>query len=319
MELFDKNILSLIEKELNRYLEGEGTIYKASKHLLMAGGKRIRPYLTILTYMLKKDSIEEVLPAALAVELIHNYTLIHDDIMDNDDRRRGIPTVHVVYGKPMAILAGDLLYAEAFVAVSDIRDPEKAHEVLKVLSRSCVDVCVGQAMDMEFEEREDITMEEYLEMISKKTGALIVTSVEVGAIMGECSPEERESLREYAKRIGLAFQIQDDILDLVGNKNKIGKPIGSDIREGKKTLIVIHALQHLPEDKKKRLLEILGKRDAKDEEIEEAIEILRDSIEFAREMVKKYITESKEYLKIFDKERRKKLEDIADFIMERVY
>ena len=137
--------------------------------------------------------------------------------------------------------------------------------------------------------------------------------------MGECSPEEREALREYAKRIGLAFQIQDDILDLVGNKNKIGKPIGSDIREGKKTLIVIHALQHLPEDKKKRLLEILGKGDAKDEEIEEAIEILRGSIEFAREMVKKYITESKEYLKIFDKERRKKLEDIADFIMERVY
>jgi len=319
MEPFDKDILSLIDRELNRYLEGEGTIYKASRHLLLAGGKRIRPYLTVITYMLKGERIEEVLPAALAVELIHNYTLIHDDIMDNDDRRRGIPTVHVVYGKPMAILAGDLLYAKAFVAVSDIRDSKKAHEVLKVLSRSCVDVCVGQAMDMEFEERENITMEEYLEMISKKTGALIVTSVEIGAIIGECSPEEREALREYAKRIGLAFQIQDDILDLIGNRDKIGKPIGSDIREGKKTLIVIHALQHLPEDRKRRLLEILGKRDAREEEIEEAIEILKDSIEFAREMVKRYVTEAKEYLKVFDKNKRKKLEDIADFIMERVY
>jgi geranylgeranyl diphosphate synthase type I len=121
MEIFDKNILSKIEEELNTHIEKDDVLYKASKHLLFAGGKRIRPYLAVLSYLLKKDDIEEVLTPAVAVELIHNYTLIHDDIMDNDDERRGKPTVHIVYGEPIAILAGDLLYAKAFEAVSSIK------------------------------------------------------------------------------------------------------------------------------------------------------------------------------------------------------
>ena len=119
--LFDKDIMQKIDDELKTYVDKDDKLYNASKHLLFAGGKRIRPYLTVITYMLKRDNIEEVLPAAAAVELIHNYTLIHDDIMDNDDERRGKPTVHVVFGEPTAILAGDLLYAKAFEAVSKIR------------------------------------------------------------------------------------------------------------------------------------------------------------------------------------------------------
>ena len=131
-ELFDKEILKKIEEELKTYVDKNDKLYNASKHLLFAGGKRIRPYLAVLTYMLKKDNIEEVLPPAVAVELIHNYTLIHDGIMDNDDERRGKPTVHVVYGEPIAILAGDLLYAKAFEAITKIEDSKKAYEVLKV-------------------------------------------------------------------------------------------------------------------------------------------------------------------------------------------
>ncbi|AEF96797.1 polyprenyl synthetase family protein [Methanotorris igneus] len=317
-ELFDKGILGKIEEELKAYVGNEGKLYDASKHLLFAGGKRIRPYLAVLTYMLKKDNIEEVLSPAVAVELIHNYTLIHDDIMDNDDERRGKPTVHVVYGVPMAILAGDLLYAKAFEAITKIKDSKKAYEVLKVLARACVEVCEGQAMDMEFENYFP-SMDEYFEMISKKTGALIVASVEIGAIMADCNEEERKALIEYAKRIGMTFQIQDDVLDLIGDKKTIGKPVGSDIREGKKTLMVIHAMETLDEDKKKRLLEILGNENATDEEVKEAIEILSDSIEYAKELMKKATEEAKEYLKIFDKEKRKKLEDIADFIINRIY
>ncbi len=316
--LFDKNILQKIDEELKTYVDRDDKLYNASKHLLFAGGKRIRPYLTVITYMLKKDNIEEVLPAAAAVELIHNYTLIHDDIMDNDDTRRGKPTVHVVYGEPMAILAGDLLYAKAFEAVSRIKDNKKAHEVLKILSKACVEVCEGQAMDMKFESYYP-TMEEYLEMIRKKTGALLEASVEIGAVMADCNEEERDTLKEYAKRIGLTFQIQDDILDLIGDKNKIGKPVGSDIREGKKTIIVIHALKTLDEGKKKRLLEILGNKNIGDEEIKEAIEILKPSIEYAKDLMKQKTEEAKNYLKIFDKDKRKVLEDLADFIMSRVY
>ena len=316
--LFDKDIMQKIDDELKTYVDKDDKLYNASKHLLFAGGKRIRPYLTVITYMLKRDNIEEVLPAAAAVELIHNYTLIHDDIMDNDDERRGKPTVHVVFGEPTAILAGDLLYAKAFEAVSRIKDNMKAHEVLKILSNACVEVCEGQAMDMEFENYYP-TMEEYLEMIRKKTGALLEASVEIGAVMADCNEEERKALKEYAKRIGLTFQIQDDVLDLIGDKKKLGKPVGSDIREGKKTVIVIHALKTLDDDKKKRLLEILGNKDIGDEEIKEAIEILKPSIEYAKELMKQKTEEAKDYLKIFDKDRRKILEDLADFIIDRIY
>lgn len=318
MDLFDKEILGKIEEELKKYVEKDDVLYEASKHLLLAGGKRIRPYLAVLTYMLKKDNIEEVLPPAAAVELIHNYTLVHDDIMDNDDERRGKPTVHIVYGEPIAILSGDLLYAKAFETLSSIEDPKKAYEVLKVLSKACVEVCEGQAMDMEFENRFP-TMDEYFEMIAKKTGALIVAPVEIGAIMSECNEEERKSLYEYAKRIGMVFQVQDDVLDLIGDQKKIGKPVGSDIREGKKTLMIIHAMETLPEDKKERLMNILGNSNATDEEISEAIELLGDSIEYAKELMKNAVDEAKDYLKIFDTEKRKRLEDIADFIVDRIY
>ncbi|WP_292459422.1 polyprenyl synthetase family protein [Methanothermococcus sp.] len=319
MEIFDKDLLSKIEEELKKHVEKEDILYDASKHLLLAGGKRIRPYLATLTYMLKKDNLDEILPPAAAVELIHNYTLIHDDIMDNDDERRGKPTVHVEYGEPIAILAGDLLYAKAFEAISNIEDPKKAHEVLKVLSKSCVEVCEGQAMDMEFEDRDDISLDDYFEMISKKTGALIVAPVEIGAIMAECTEEEKNALCEYAKRIGMTFQIQDDILDLVGDNKKIGKPVGSDIKEGKKTVIIIHALKNLPSEKKEKLLKVLGNSNATDEEIKEAIEILSDSIDYAKNIMKNATEEAKAYLKIFDAEKRKRLEAIADFIMDRIY
>ncbi|ACX72144.1 Polyprenyl synthetase [Methanocaldococcus vulcanius M7] len=316
--LFDVEILKKIDEELKKYVDKNDELYNASKHLLFAGGKRLRPYLTVITYNLKKDNMEEILPAAAAVELIHNYTLIHDDIMDNDDERRGKPTVHVVYGEPIAILAGDLLYAKAFEAVSNIKDSKKAHDVLKILSKACVEVCEGQAMDMKFENYNP-TMEEYLEMIRKKTGALLEASVEIGAIMADCSEEEKTALKEYAKRIGLTFQIQDDVLDLIGDKNKIGKPVGSDIREGKKTIIVIHALKTLDEEKKRRLLEILGNKNIGEEEIKEAIEILKPSIEYAKELMKIKTEEAKNYLKIFDEERRKVLEDLADFIISRIH
>ncbi|ABR54960.1 Polyprenyl synthetase [Methanococcus vannielii SB] len=316
--VFDRAILSKIDSELENYVEKDTNLYNASKHLLFAGGKRIRPYLSVLTYLLKRDDISEVLAPAISVELIHNYTLIHDDIMDNDDERRGKPTVHIVYGEPTAILAGDLLYAKAFEALSNIGDSKKALEVLKVLSKACVEVCEGQTDDMEFE-NEFPTLEEYLSMISKKTGALIVAPIEIGAIMAECSSEEREALYNYAKRIGMTFQIQDDVLDLIGDQKTIGKPVGSDILEGKKTIIVIHAIENLPNDKKERLLQILGNKNASKEEIAEAIVILSDSIEYVKDIMKNATNEAKECLKIFDSERRKNLEKVADFIIERIH
>ncbi|WP_423793424.1 polyprenyl synthetase family protein [Methanocaldococcus indicus] len=318
MVIFKKELLNLIDNELKKYLNKDDNLYNASKHLTFAGGKRIRPYLTLLVYKLKKDDLEKALPGAVSVELIHNYTLIHDDIMDNDDLRRGKPTVHKVFGVPIAILAGDLLYAKAFEAISNIEDNKKAHEVLKILSKACVEVCEGQAMDMEFERRFP-NMDEYLEMIRKKTGALLEASAKIGGILADFNEEELKAIEEYSKLIGLNFQIQDDILDLIGDKNKIGKPVGSDIREGKKTIIIIHALENLDEEKKGRLLSLLGKKDITDEEIKEAIEILKPSIEYAKKLMEENNKKALKALEIFDKDRRKDLEDLANFIISRIY
>ena len=320
MELFDKKILSKIEYELKKYVDGDGELYDASKHLLLSGGKRIRPYLAILTYMLKRDDLNEILPPAVSVELLHNYTLIHDDIMDNDNERRGKPTVHTIYGVPLGILAGDLLFTKSFEAILKINDPIKLKGILNTLVDASVKVCEGQAMDMKFEEKDYFpTIDEYFEMISKKTGALIIAPIKIGGIMADFNKEEMDSLIEYGKRIGLTFQIQDDVLDLIGNEKILGKPVGSDIREGKKTIIILHALQTLPETKKERLLSILGNKSCSDEGIKECIDMLSDSIEYTKEIMKKATDEAKDYLKIFNKDKRKRLEDMADFIVERVY
>ncbi|ENN96329.1 Polyprenyl synthetase [Methanocaldococcus villosus KIN24-T80] len=315
----DREILSLIDEELKKYVNKNNKLYSAANHLLLSGGKRLRPYLCVLVYKLKKDNLSEVLPAAVSVELIHNYTLIHDDIMDNDDLRRGKPTVHKVYGNAMAILAGDLLYAKAFEAVANIKDNRKAHEVLKILADACVYVCEGQAMDMEFEEKDSVSLEEYLDMIRKKTGALIEAAAKIGAVMGDFNDEEMKAIEKYAENIGLTFQIQDDVLDLIADEEKLGKPVGSDIREGKKTIIIIHALSTLEEDKKNRLKSLLGKKDITKEEIGEAIEILRPSIEYAKNLMENKTIEAIDALKIFDKDRRKPLEDLAKFIISRCY
>ncbi|WP_456418412.1 polyprenyl synthetase family protein [Methanocaldococcus infernus] len=314
---FRKEILEEINKELKKYLDKDNSLYKAAKHLTFAGGKRIRPYLSILTYNLKKDNIKEILPAAVSVELIHNYTLIHDDIMDNDELRRGKPTVHIAYGEEMAILAGDLLYAKAFEAIGNIKDEKKAYKVLKVLSKACVDVCEGQAMDMEFESYWP-TLEEYLEMIKKKTGALLEASAEIGGIMAEFNEEEMKAIKSYAEKIGLTFQIQDDILDIIGDEKKIGKPVGSDIREGKKTIIIIHAINTVNEEEKEKLLSILGNVKS-EEDIREAIKILEPSINYAKELLNKLTEEAIKSLEIFDKDRRKELEELAKFIANRIY
>lgn len=321
---FDKEILAKIDKALLEEVNKEGILYEASKHLVMAGGKRIRPYLSVLTFLLKKDisQIDEVIQPAISVELIHNYSLIHDDIMDNDDERRGKPTVHKIYGIPIAILAGDLLNTMAFNVISKVENPEKSKELLKIVSEGSIKVCEGQTEDMEFEKmnNEEIpTEEQYYSMIGKKTGALIETAISIGAIMGDFTEEERKAINEYAKRIGLTFQIQDDVLDLIGDKNTIGKPVGSDIIGGKKTIIILHALKTLSENKKQRLLEILGNDNANEEDVKEAIEILAPSIENAKNIMKKATSEAKDYLKIFDENKRKPLEDLAEFIIKRVF
>ncbi|WP_332450279.1 polyprenyl synthetase family protein [Methanoculleus sp.] len=233
-----------IDKVIHRYFgDVHGDLFRASAHLLLAGGKRLRPAVVILAAdAVRKGSSDDLLPAALALELTHNFTLIHDDIMDGDVTRRGVPTVHTVWDEPTAILAGDVLYAKAFefICLSDASDAAKVRAT-KMLARTCAEICEGQSMDMAFEKRDDVTELDYLEMVSKKTGVLYGASAAIGGILAGANPVQADALYQFGLNSGVAFQIQDDLIDLCANTEMSGKDRGSDIREGKQTLIAIKA------------------------------------------------------------------------------
>jgi len=218
---------------------------RASAHLLLAGGKRLRPAVLLLSAdAVNKGSSVDVMPAALALELTHSFTLIHDDIMDGDEVRRGVPTVHTHWDEPTAILAGDVLFASAFEFISLTDAPDNAKvRATSMLARTCVEICEGQHMDMSFEKRDDVSEGEYLKMVEKKTGALYAAAAGIGGILAGGNPTHTSALYHFGQGIGMAFQIQDDLIDLLAPPQVSGKDQASDIREGKKTLIHIKALE----------------------------------------------------------------------------
>ncbi|NPA84645.1 MAG: polyprenyl synthetase family protein [Crenarchaeota archaeon] len=299
-------------------------LYEAARHLPSKGGKRLRPALVLLVAKALGGTTEAALPAAASVELLHNFTLVHDDIMDRDEMRRGVPTVHVVYGEPMAIIAGDLLYAKAYEAL--LRSPQGSDIVKQMaeeLTWAAVTVAEGQAMDMMFEERWDVTEEEYLKMIEKKTGALFGTSAALGALAAG-RPELKDLLKEFGLILGKAFQIKDDVLSLVGDEKVTGKPKYNDLREGKKTILVIYALRNLPADEAEELKRVLGKRDATYEELERAAELIKKSgaLDYAYKLAEEYERRAYEILGSLptaDEEALATLKELADFAVKREY
>ena len=299
LKAYAEEIDVVIDDSLSK-LEPE-SLYESSEYLIKAGGKKFRPALTLLSCQAVGGKPEKALKAAAAIELTHTFSLIHDDIMDNDDTRRGKPAVHKVWGEPLAILAGDSLFAKSFELLSQSAEDNIAYErvvdALQVLTNSCINICEGQALDMAFEDTFNVTKDEYMNMIYKKTGDLITASTTIGAIMGGASSNEIQALRTYGKQIGLAFQIQDDYIDLTGDES-IGKPVGSDLVEGKKTLMVVYALEKANKEDHDRLVELL---EANDESIiPEAMEILEKygAINYARSKAYDCVIESKQALSI---------------------
>jgi len=309
-------------------------LYEASRHYPLAGGKRVRPFVVLTAAEAVGGDPEPALYPAAAVELLHNYSLVHDDIMDMDELRRGRPTVHKVWGINMAILAGDLLFSKVFEAISLTPvEPRKVVRILSVISRVSNELCEGQAMDIEFETLDEVSVEEYLEMIKGKTGALFKGSAMVGGIVG--TEEERyiDALGRWGRNVGMAFQIWDDVLDLTAEEGKLGKPVGSDIRKGKKTLIVSHFFQNASEKDKMKFMKVFGKYagDVKDdalihenvrEAVEEAIELLRKygSIEYAANYAKNLVREANRALEVLpESSARKDLELLAEFLVEREF
>lgn len=319
LKAYAEEIDVVIDDSLSK-LEPE-SLYESSEYLIKAGGKKFRPALTLLSCQAVGGKPEKALKAAAAIELTHTFSLIHDDIMDNDDTRRGKPAVHKVWGEPLAILAGDSLFAKSFELLSQSAEDNIAYErvvdALQVLTNSCINICEGQALDMAFEDTFNVTKDEYMNMIYKKTGDLITASTTIGAIMGGASSNEIQALRTYGKQIGLTFQIQDDYIDLTGDES-IGKPVGSDLVEGKKTLMVVYALEKANKEDHDRLVELL---EANDESIiPEAMEILEKygAINYARSKAYDCVIESKQALSILpDSDAKDALFKLADFVFTR--
>jgi len=299
------------------------TLREASDHLIKAGGKKLRPVLVLLSSEAVGGRTQDALKTAASMELIHTFSLIHDDIMDRDKMRRGKPSVHMLWGEPMAILAGDTLFSKAFETVLETDteiDPERVVEALKTVADSCIKICEGQALDISFEGKLDVKEDEYLTMIYKKTAALISAATRAGAILGGGTEEQVESLSEYGRLIGLAFQIQDDYLDVVSDEEDIGKPVGSDIVEGKMTLMVVHTLANASKEDKKKLISILKSNN--EDMVDDAISIFNryGSIEYTRNIALQNVKTAKKLLDVLeDSDAKKSLELIADFVLERTH
>jgi geranylgeranyl diphosphate synthase type I len=295
-------------------------LYEAIHHLPQAGGKRLRPLMSILSCEAVGGNPRNAIPYGIALELIHTFTLIHDDFMDNDEERRGRPAVHTLFGKDTAILAGDALFAKSFeiATKTPVTDTIKTLLIqnLAVMSR---EICEGQQIDMDFENRHDVSETDFLEMIEKKTAKMFEYATYGGALIGGGNKIEAQALRQYGKDLGLAFQIWDDCLDLMGD-DTLGKPIGSDIREGKKTLVYIHALSHLTNKDKETFFDIFGNKSATKKDIQSVLTLLEKtgSITYARLQSEKYVSQALKNLKILQESTAKNaLSQIASFAIKR--
>jgi geranylgeranyl diphosphate synthase type I len=320
--------VKMVDALLSEILKGGNPkeLYEACRYILEAGGKRLRPYLTIKACELIGGKPEVALPYASALEMLHNFTLIHDDVMDRDELRRGKPTVHKIFGIPMAILSGDLLYTKVFKVFVD-HSPEgmSSQDIVKciqLVTNSTILLCEGQALDILYPNSVEINEKDYISMVGRKTSALFSVCAEVGAIVGGATEKDRIAIGKFAWDAGIAFQLVDDILGISADEKKLGKPIGSDIQEGKKTLIILHALKKAPLEQREKILKVLGNENASKEDLECAINILHEigSIEYAKKTAQEYMNSSIKVLENFpDSKAKQDLVDLVKYFIERSY
>ena len=259
--LIIENRLSKALKERKPY-----SLYKPAAYILESGGKRLRPLLVLFSAKAAGGGFNKAYNAAVAVELLHNFSLVHDDIMDNADKRRGRPTLHKKYDLCTAILVGDSLLSVAYEFL--LKDAgHNAAEILKSFTHGLIEVCEGQSMDKDFELIKNVTIEEYILMIEKKTAAMAEMCCNIGALIAGASAREVKALSLYGKNVGIAFQIQDDLLDILGNESGFGKSVGGDLIEGKKTFLFLKALEKSRGKDKKDFLSVIERKGIKHEEI----------------------------------------------------
>ncbi|WP_028896294.1 polyprenyl synthetase family protein [Prevotella sp. HUN102] len=314
-------------KKVNDYLAGltygrkPASLYEPIKYVLDLGGKRIRPVLMLLAYNLYKDNPETILSSACALETYHNYTLLHDDLMDEAPIRRGQQTVHKKWNDNQAILSGDSMLVLAYERLVQC-DAKHLNAVLPLFTETALEIGEGQQYDMEFENRNDVTVDEYIEMIRLKTSVLLACAMKMGAILADAPSEDAENLYKFGEQIGLAFQLQDDYLDVYGDSKVFGKKIGGDIVSNKKTYMLITAFNQANDEQRSLLEHWIGQEEFDAEEKIAAVTKLYNEIgidRLAKEKIDDYFELSKKYLEGVNipEERKAALKAYAADMMKR--
>lgn len=323
MNLSADKILSLINDYLAAlpYDRKPASLYEPIKYVLSLGGKRIRPTLMLLSYNLYKDDPESILSSACALETYHNYTLLHDDLMDNAPLRRGHQTVHVKWNPNVAILSGDSMLVLSYQRMLQCR-PDKLKPVIDLFTETALEIGEGQQYDMEFETRTDVTEEEYIEMIRLKTSVLLACATKIGAILADAPDEDADNLYKFGEQMGLAFQLQDDYLDVYGDSKVFGKAIGGDIMSNKKTYMLINAFNLANDKQRDELTHWITAENPDPKEKIAAVTKLYNEIgidKLAEKKINFYFEESRKYLKAVkvDEERKSVLEAYTQKMMHR--
>ncbi|OGU27645.1 MAG: geranylgeranyl pyrophosphate synthase [Ignavibacteria bacterium GWA2_35_9] len=296
------------------------SLYKPVKYILSTGGKRLRPLLVIFSTKAVGGNFSVVYNASVAVELLHNFTLVHDDIMDNADKRRGMLTLHKKYDDSTAILAGDGLLSVAYEYL--LKDCNgKTKEVISAFTKGLIEVCEGQSLDKDFETTDNVTIDKYKLMIMKKTAAMFEMCCTVGALLGGGSPKEIKAVSLFGKNIGIAFQIQDDLLDISGDEKKFGKKVGGDLIEGKKTFLFIKALSKAKGNDKKKLIKVIKNNGIKPQKVNMYKHLYEKLgvIENAKAEIKFYTNRALRSLKALKKEDDKEIFSwLANSLIKRI-
>lgn len=299
------------------------SLYEPIEYVLSMGGKRIRPSLMLMAYNLFKEDPQSILMNAIALETYHNYTLLHDDLMDNADMRRGHTTVHKKWNANTAILSGDSMLVLAYERMAQC-DAKYLQSVLQLFTETALEIGEGQQYDMEFETRNDVTEEEYIEMIRLKTSVLLACALKIGAILAGASSEDADNLYKFGEQIGLAFQLQDDYLDVYGDSKVFGKEIGGDITSNKKTYMLINAFNHADEQQLQALNTWINAKEFDRKEKVAAVTRLYNEMgidALAQEKIAYYFEQSKKYLDAVsvDPARKEVLRKYAQKMMKRQY
>ncbi len=319
MHTFKELVTDFAEKFAIRHFPDQPAgLYEPGEYFLSLGGKRIRPVMCLMGNELFDTIHPDAYQVALAIELFHNFTLIHDDVMDQSVLRRGMETVHIKYGINTALLTGDVMMIRAYEYLNNIQ-PVFLHRILQLFNKTAKEVCEGQQLDIDFEKMSDVSLDAYIEMISLKTSVLLAASLEMGAILGGASEGNCRHIYEFGKNLGIAFQIQDDYLDAFGDPEKFGKEVGGDIRQNKKTFLLLHALEVAQAEDKNNLLKLMQENPP--DKVPEILNIFRKSgvDAWAKELKEKYLQTALQHLEDIAVlgSRKKSLAELALFLIQR--